>query len=57
MAFETKALLILLAEHAIATDSRKMYKIIAKTANAEGVVLQSYEDAKKEREASEQEDV
>jgi mannitol/fructose-specific phosphotransferase system IIA component (Ntr-type) len=48
--YETKALLICLAEHAVATDSKQMYRIIANMANAEGVVLKSFEEAKAERE-------
>jgi hypothetical protein len=48
--FETKALLISLAEHALRTDSGEMYKIIAKMANAEGVILKSFDEAKAELE-------
>ena len=48
MAYETKALLTLLADAALRTDSKKMYKIIAKAANSEGVFLKSYEEAKAE---------
>lgn len=50
MAYETKVLLIALADAALKTDSKEMYKLIAKMANAEGVVLPSYNDAKAEME-------
>jgi len=50
MAYETKVLLIMLAEMALRTNSKKMYKIIAKTANAEGVVLKPYDEARAEME-------
>ena len=50
MAYETKALLIMLAQMALMTDSKKMYKIIAQTANAEGVILKPFEEAKAEME-------
>ena len=48
MSYETKGILISLAESALQTESREMYRIIAKMANAEGVVLQSYDEAKAE---------
>ncbi|MCL2087130.1 MAG: hypothetical protein FWH05_05995 [Oscillospiraceae bacterium] len=44
----TKALLSLLAHTAIKADSREMYHAIAKAANTEGLVLQSFDEAKKE---------
>jgi len=46
MAFETKVLLVSLAEHAIVANSKYMYDTIAKMANVEGVVLQPFEEAK-----------
>jgi len=48
MAYETKVLLILLADAALRTNSKEMYKVIAKTANAEGLVLKSWDEAKAE---------
>ncbi len=50
MAYETKVILISLAEAALRTNSREMYNLIAKMANAEGVVLQPYKEAKAEME-------
>ena len=51
MAYETKVLLIALAEIVLNTSgdaetTRKIYEVIAKMANAEGVILQSYDEAK-----------
>ena len=54
MAYETKVLLSLLADTAIRTKSKEMYKVIAKIANAEGVVLDTYEKAKAEMEADDE---
>ena len=45
MAYETKALLALLADAALRTNSKEMYRIIAKTANVEGLVLKPFEEA------------
>ena len=53
MAYETKALLALLADAAVRTDSKKMYNIIAKAANTEGLVLKSFAEAKAEMENEE----
>jgi len=51
MAYDTKVLLISLAEIASRTNSTKaVYNAIANMANAEGVVLKSYEDKKSENE-------
>lgn len=50
MAYETKVILIALAKHALNTNSKEMYKIIAEMANAEGVVLKSWDEAKAENE-------
>ena len=50
MAYETKALLIALAQLALRTNSREMYKAIAQIANSEGVVLKSWDEAKAETE-------
>jgi hypothetical protein len=50
MAYETKVLLILLADAALRTNSKEMYKIIARTANVEGLVLKSWDEAKVELE-------
>jgi len=46
MAYETKVLLIALARFAIMTKSKAMYEIIAEMANAEGVVLKPYDEAR-----------
>ena len=49
MAFETKALLTLLADVALRAETvEEMYNVIAKTANAEGMILKPYEEAKAE---------
>ncbi|MGL4941601.1 MAG: hypothetical protein ACRC46_00235 [Thermoguttaceae bacterium] len=45
MAYETKVILIALAELACRTHSREVYNAIAKMANAEGVVLKPYKEA------------
>ena len=50
VAYETKVILISLAEIAIRTNAKEVYKAIAKMANAEGVILKSYEEAKAELE-------
>ena len=50
MAYETKVLLIALAKFAIVYKSKEMYQVIADMANAEGVVLKPYEEAKAEHE-------
>ena len=49
MAYETKVILIALAKLAIFHKSKPMYKEIADMANAEGVVLKPYEEAKEEQ--------
>jgi hypothetical protein len=51
--YETKVLLNLLADSAARTKSKPMYLIIAKAANAEGVVMKPYEEAVAEIEESE----
>jgi hypothetical protein len=48
VAYETKALLTLLADAALRTKSKEMYKIIAKTANSEGIMLKPYDEARAE---------
>ena len=45
MAYETKVILIALANAALTTKSKEMYKLIAQMANAEGVVLKQYDEA------------
>jgi|GEM_PF-974336 len=50
VAYETKVILISLAEIAVRTNAKEVYKAIAKMANAEGVILKSYEEAKAELE-------
>ena len=51
MAFETKIILMQLADSAALTNSKKMYKIITKLLLAEGVEVKSFEEAKAELEA------
>lgn len=51
MAYETKVILIALADIAVRTNAKDVYKAIAKMANAEGVVLKSWDEAKAEFEA------
>ncbi|MDR0248439.1 MAG: hypothetical protein LBI44_02090 [Oscillospiraceae bacterium] len=46
MAYETKVLLMLLADTACRTNSKEMYEVIAKIANVEGVVLKPWDEAK-----------
>ena len=49
MAYETKVILISLAELALRTnDIEEIYDTISKMANAEGVILKSYDEAKAE---------
>ena len=48
MACETKVLLSLLADAALRTNSKEMYKVIAKIANTEGIILKPYDEAKAE---------
>ena len=50
MAYETKVLLTALADVALRTNSKEVYKVIAKMANVEGVILKSFEEAKEELE-------
>ena len=50
MAYETKVLLALLADTALRTKSKEMYKVIAKIANTEGIVLAPYNEAMRELE-------
>jgi len=48
MAYETKVLLSLLADTALRTGSKEMYKVIAKIANVESMLLPPYDVALKE---------
>ena len=48
MAYETKVILIALAEVAVRTNAREVYNTIMRMANAEGVVLKSWDEAKAE---------
>ena len=50
MAYETKALLMALSEIALRTNSKEMYKAIAKIANTEGLILKPYDEARAELE-------
>ena len=52
MAYETKVLLSLLADTALRTNSKEMYKVIAKIANNEGMVLKPYDEAMAELQES-----
>lgn len=55
MAYETKVLLIALADAACKQGAKEMYKLIAKMANAEGVVLKPYKEARAEIEEDDDE--
>lgn len=46
LACETKVMLISLAEIAVRTNAKEVYKVVAKMANVEGVILKSYDEAK-----------
>ena len=51
VAYETKVILISLAEIALRTSNvEEIYNTILKMANAEGVILKSYDEAKAELE-------
>ena len=45
MAYETKVLLAQIAQYAIVTRSKLMYKYICKIANVEGLILKPYDEA------------
>ena len=49
-AYETKVILISLAEIAVRTNAKEFHRAIAKIANAEGVIVKPYEEAKAELE-------
>ena len=51
MAYETKVILIALSKIAVHTNAKEVYKAIAEMANAEGVILKPYDEAKAELEA------
>ena len=51
--YETKVILISLAEIAARTQAKEVYRSIAKMANAEGVILQTYDEARAEIEEEE----
>ena len=53
MAYETKVLLAQMAEYAIVTRSKLMYKYICKIANVEGPILKPYDEAIAEAESDE----
>ena len=50
MAYEIKVLLISLAEIACRTNAKGVYIAIMKMANAEGVIIKPYDEAKAELE-------
>ena len=50
LAYETKVLLMALAEIACRTNAKEVYNAIAKMANVEGVILKPYEEARAELE-------
>ena len=52
-AYETRVLLIGMAEYAVEARVKKMYNYVAKMLNSEGVTLKSYEDAVAELESEE----
>ena len=50
MAYETKVILIALANAALRENAKGMYKLIAQMTNAEGIVLKPFDEAKAELE-------
>ena len=54
MAYETKVILLALAEIAVRTNAKEVYRAIARMANAEGVILKTYEEAKEEIEETQE---
>ena len=52
MAYETKVLLISMAQMALRVNSKEMYEYIVEMANAEGVILKSWDEAKAKLEKS-----
>lgn len=52
MAFETKALLIAIADTACRTNAEEVYNLIVKMASADGFNIKSYADAQLEQEAA-----
>ena len=52
--FDTKVLLVSIAEIAVRDKAKSVYKAIAKMANVEGVSLPTYEEARSEIEADQQ---
>ena len=48
MAYETKVLLMALAEVAVRTNSKEVYMAIARMANVEGMIIKPFEDMKTE---------
>ena len=50
MAYETKVILVALAEAALKDNARGVYKLIAKMANVEGLVLKPFDEARAELE-------
>ena len=53
MAYETKVILIALADTAARTKAKDIYRLIVKMANVDGIDLKSYEDAVAEIEEQE----
>ncbi|MCL1831905.1 MAG: hypothetical protein FWG45_03215 [Oscillospiraceae bacterium] len=54
--YETKVMLVALSDITVkAKSTREIYATIQKMANVEGLVLKSFDDAKKELDASENE--
>ena len=48
MAYETKVLLIAIANHALVVNSEEMYVYVSSLANAEGSVLKPFDEARAE---------
>ena len=46
MAYETKVILIALADKALQTDAREVYELISKMANADGIEMEPFDKAK-----------
>ena len=50
MAYETKVILLALANEALRDNAKGVYKLILKMANADGIELKPFEEAKAELE-------
>ena len=46
MAYETKVILIALADKALRTNAKEVYELISKMADADGIAMEPYDEAK-----------